>query len=105
MWRNGGREGFVDGILRQHLNRSILLTHEMIARNGLIANTNVTNVQGGSAGFDFSELSTTEAYLFDISVLDDVKLRLSFRTQFAIGKFGTFAAPVPGSNDMLIITT
>ena len=105
MWRAGGREGFVDGILRQHLNRSILLTHEMIARNGLIANTNVTNVQGGSAGFDFSQLSTTEAYLFDISVLDDVKLRLSFRTQFAIGKFGTFAAPVPGSNDMLIITT
>jgi len=103
MWATGGRSGFVNGILRQHLNGSILSVHELLARDSLIQNTNVVNYAGGATSF--AGLGTSEDFTFDIGVMRDVALRLSVRAKFAIQRYGTYGEPVPGSADMLVLTT
>lgn len=75
----------------------------MLARNGLLANTNVKVYMGGAT--DFDGINATGDYKFDIKVLRDIKLRMSWRTKFAVGRAGNYANPVPGNNDLLIIST
>jgi len=103
MWQAGGLGGFINGILRQHLNRSILGVHEKLAKTAMVSNAAVKSYAGGAT--DFSGLAKTSDYKFDIKQLRDIKLRLSIRSQFSLQQFGDYASPVPGSNNLLIITT
>lgn len=103
MWRKGGTRGFIEGILRQHLNRSIVETHEKLSRDAFIENVNVKTYAGGAS--DFSGLSASEDYFYDIKEMRNVKLRLSVRAKFTTHQFGTYANPVPGSSDLLVITS
>ena len=102
-WKANGRDGFARGVLQQHLNQSILGTHEMLARDALINNCNVKTYAGGAT--DFDSINATDPFRFDIKQLRDVKLRLAVRSRFALQQFGDYARPVPGNNDLLIMTT
>lgn len=103
MWQNGGAQGFIDGILRQHLANDIVTQHEKIARDMILTHTNVKTYANGAA--NFSAMSANSAYLFDPTVLRDMKLRLSFRSMFALQQYGEYAQPLPGMNEGLIMTT
>jgi hypothetical protein len=103
-WRLGGRQGFADGILRQHLNRSILITHEKLARDATLNNANVVSYAGGAT--NFAGLLGTSDYKFIIEELRQVDLRLSVRVKDAMLQWGQYdGAPVPGVKDKLVITT
>lgn len=103
-WRLGGRQGFADGILRQHLNRSILETHEKIARDATLTNANVKTYSGGAT--DFSGLAATGDYKYLIENLRQVTLRLSVRVKDAMQQWGEYdGSPIPGVKDMAVITT
>jgi hypothetical protein len=103
-WRGRGRAGFADGILRNHLSRSILLTHEKLARDATINNCNVVTYANGAT--NFAGLSASSDYKFNIQELRDVALRLSVRVKDAMLAWGEYdGAPIPGVNDMLVITT
>lgn len=103
MWRNGGAQGFIDGILRQHLANDIVTQHEKIARDMILNYTNTKSYAGGAA--NFSGMSANSSYLFDPGVLRDMKLRLSYRSMFSLQQYGTYAQPLPGMNEGLILTT
>jgi hypothetical protein len=103
-WRLGGRQGFADGILRQHLNRSILVTHEKIARDATLRNANVVTYPNGATSF--ADLTAAGDYKFVIESLRQTSLRLSVRVHDAMQQWGEYdGAPVPGIKDMLVITT
>lgn len=103
-WQTRGRAGFAAGILGQHLNRSMLVTHEKLARDAVLTNVNVKTYAGGAT--NFATLAGTSSFKFDIQELRDVKLRLSVRVKDAMQEWGEYdGAPVPGVNDMLVITT
>lgn len=103
MWRTAGRAGFAEGILRQHLQRSIVLTFEKIARDAVFNLPTVKTYAGGAT--NFAGLTASGDNKFDVTTLRDVALRLSVRAKDAAGAFGDLAQPVPGVNDYLIITT
>ena len=103
MYRNGGTAGFIDGVLRQHLSNDIVTQHEKIARDMILTHTNVQTYAGGASSF--AGMSTSSAYLFDPTFLRDTKLRLSFRSMFALQQYGVYAQPLPGMNEGLIMTT
>ena len=103
-WRLGGRQGFADGILRQHLNRSMLVTHEKLARDSMLTNVNVTTYPSGAT--DFAGLLANSDFKYDITHLRETELRLSVRAKDAMQEWGEYdGAPVPGVSDMLVITT
>lgn len=103
MWRQGGTQGFIDGILRTHLNNSIVGVSEKLARDSLLLDGAVKTYAGDAT--DASGLSGDTAYTFDPEVLRDVKLRLSVRAKWALQNFGDYANPIPGSNLYMVITT
>lgn len=102
-WRSKGRAGFAAGILRQHLSGSIVTTHEKIARDAMIDNVNVKTYPGGAT--TVNGLINSANFKFDVDQLRETNLRLSFRSKYQLGQFGDLANPVPGSNDMLCVTT
>jgi hypothetical protein len=103
MWRAGGTQGFIDGILRTHLSNSIVGTAEKIARDSLLTMGTIRTYAGGAS--NLSGISATSDYTLDEKVLRDVKLKLSVRSKWAFQNFGDYANPIPGSNLYLVITT
>lgn len=103
MWRNGGTQGFIDGILRTHLNNSIVGTTEKIARDSLLTMGTIKTYAGGAT--NLAGLSATSDFVLDPKELRDVKLKLSVRSKWAFQNFGDYANPIPGSNLYLVITT
>lgn len=103
MWRNGGSSGFINGILNQVLANSVVWTHEKIARDAVIRNTNIKTYAGGAT--TAAGMAATSDYKFDIKQLRDVALRLSARSYFALQTWGDYLNPVPGNNDKLVVTT
>ena len=103
MWNQGGTQGFIEGILRTHLNNSIVGTAEKIARDSLLTMGNIHTYAG--AATNVAGLSATADFTLDPKVLRDVKLKLSVRSKWAFQNFGDYANPIPGSNLYLVITT
>lgn len=103
MWRNGGEAGFISGILRQHLANDMISQAEKISRDMILAHTNVQSYAGGAA--NVAGIGASAAYLFDPSILRDIKLKLSYRSRFSLMQYGTYAQPLPGMSDGLIMST
>ena len=103
MWKNGGSAGLIQGVLRQHLANDMVQQAEKLSRDMILAHTNVKSYAGGAA--NVAGIGASSAYLFDPSVLRDMKLRLSFRSMFSLQQYGTYAQPLPGMNEGLIMTT
>lgn len=103
MWRAGGTQGFINGILRVHLNNSIVGTFEKIARDSLLTMGNIHTYAGDAT--NAAGLQTTTNYTLDPAILRDVKLKLSVRSKWALQNFGDYSNPLPGSNLYLVITT
>lgn len=103
-WVTRGRAGFAAGILAQHLQRSMLVTHEKLSRDAVLTNVNVKTYANGAT--TMAGLGSNSSYKFDITALRDVKLRLSVRVKDALQEWGEYdGAPVPGVSDYLCITT
>jgi len=47
---------------------------------------------------DFSTLQAAAGFTFDITLLEEVALRMSYRVEDTLHKWGDYAQPVPGSN-------
>jgi hypothetical protein len=103
MWRQGGTQGFIDGILQTHLSNSIVGTTEKIARDSLLTMGNIRTYAGGAT--NLAGLSATSDFVLDEKMLRDTKLKLSVRSKWAFQNFGDYANPMPGSNLYLVITT
>lgn len=103
MWRANGEQGFIQGVLRQHLAYDVVAQTEKISRDMLLNYANVKTYAGNAT--DFATVGNTTAYLFDPSVLRDTKLRLAFRSMDALQRYGTYAQPLPGLNLNVVITT
>jgi hypothetical protein len=103
MWREGGTRGFIEGILRVHLNNSIVGTMEKLARDALLTMGAVHTYAGNATSV--AQLAANTSYTLNPKVLRDVKLKLSVRSKWALQNFGDYANPIPGSNLYLVITT
>ena len=103
MWRNGGTRGFIEGILRVHLNNSIVGTMEKVARDSLLTMGAIHTYAGNAT--NVAQLAANTSYTLNPKVLRDVKLKLSVRSKWAFQNFGDYANPIPGSNLYLVLTT
>lgn len=99
----GETRGFIEGVLRYHMNRSIVRTHDRLARNALLQNVAVKTYAGGAS--DLGDMLASKKYYFQPNELRAVKLRLSYRSREALQQYGIYAQPVPGMNVTLAVTT
>jgi hypothetical protein len=102
-WRTQGLPGFVDGILRVHLNATIVGTMEKLARDALLTMGTIHTYAGNATSV--AGLAASTSYTLNPATLRDVKLKLSVRSKWALQNFGDYANPIPGSNLYLVITT
>jgi len=103
MWRAGGSQGFIQGILDKVLGNTVVWTHEKLCRDAIINNTAVQTYANGAT--DATSMAATSEYKFDLRELRKIALKLSVRSRFALQAWGDYAQPVPGSNDKLFIGT
>jgi len=105
----GSRRWFLE-VLRARLMGSIVETHEKIARDALYEYAlhqflgNGDTFASGTA--DFSDVDTSATYQVDVTMFEEVRLRMAERSLDMRQEWGTYANPVPGAGrDMLVLTT
>lgn len=103
---------FLAEVLRDQLADNIVGQQEKVARDGILDNVEHHWMHDGNAFVngtkDFSDLPTDDTGLFDVTLLEDVALRMSFRVEDTLRAYGTYAQPVPGSdfrNSVLVMVT
>jgi hypothetical protein len=103
---------FITQVLRSQLADNIVGQQEKVARDGILDNVLFHWMHDGSAFVngtkDFSDLPTDDTGLFDVTLLEDVALRMSYRVEDTLRAYGTYAQPVPGSdfrNSVLVMVT
>lgn len=93
---------FISAVLRDQLADNIVGQQEKVSRDGILDNCEFTFMHNGDAfsngSNDFSDLPTNSAGVFDVTLLEEVALRMSFRVEDTLKQYGTYARPVPGSN-------
>lgn len=94
--------GFISAVLRDQLADNIVGQFEKIARDGMINNCDFQWMHNGNAFAlgtnDFSDLPADDTGIFNVTRLEDVALRMSFRLEDTTKQYGTYAQPVPGQN-------
>ena len=97
-----GTDAFLSAALRGQLGDNIVGQQEKISRDGILDNALHKFMHDGAAfsaaSWDFSDLPGSSAGGFDIKLLEDVALRLAFRSENMKKAYGSYAQPVPGSN-------
>lgn len=104
-----GTASFMLAVMRLRLSNSIVATHEKLARDAIFnwsqfrfladANTWALGTQ------DLSNLTATSAFQFNIRQVMDMRLRLAERTSKFTQQWGDWARPIPGMNDIMVMTT
>jgi len=93
---------FISAVLRDQLADNIVGQQEKVARDGILDNVDHEFMHNGDAfasgSNDFSDLPTDDTGLFDVTLLEDVALRMSFRVEDTLKQYGNYAQPVPGSD-------
>lgn len=93
---------FIREVLRSQMANDIVAQTERIARDGMINNSQFNYLYDGTAWnattANFSDIPRSSAGLFDIKIMEEVALRMSYRTEYSTRQWGTYAQPVPGSN-------
>jgi len=108
----GDSDQFINRVLEDQLADQIVGITEKVARDGFLDQCTHKFMYDGNpftlATYDFSNLSTTNAYAFNVKYLEDIALRMSYRSENSMKKWGNYASPVPGGNfrdSVLIMTT
>jgi len=108
----GDTPQFITRVLEAQLADQIVHIQENLARDAMYDFCLFPFLYDGSAFVngtnDFSDLTTTSASAFDIRVLEEVALRMSYRVEDTLHKWGNYAQPVPGQNfrsSVLVLTT
>jgi len=104
---------FITRVLEAQLADQVVGIHEKCARDSIFTNC-LFNFMGNDGNawnlgtYDWSSLSASAAYAFDITLLEQSALRMSYRVEDTLHKWGNYAQPVPGSNfrgSVLVMTT
>ena len=98
----GDTASFISAVLRDQLADNIVGQQEKVSRDGIIDNCDFQWMHNGNAfvanSNDFSDLPTDDTGVFDVTMLEDVALRMSFRVEDTLKQYGNYAQPVPGQN-------
>lgn len=104
---------FITRVLADQLADNVVGQMEKIARDGLLDNALFKFLSSNGAAWslgsaDFSNISADESSLFQLSLLEDIALRMSYRVEDTLHAWGDYAMPVPGANfrgNVLVLTT
>lgn len=93
---------FIAQVLRDQLADNIVGQQEKVSRDGIFDNCQFKFLYDGAAfangTHDFSDLPTDASGVFDVTLLEQVALRMSFRVEDTLKQYGSYANPVPGSD-------
>lgn len=106
-WVTGGMstEQYLMVVADKMLAYSTVKTMEHIARNWYLRKA-VHKFYGPDGLYDsFADIGRTPSDMFNIAVLNQIKLRLSVRAESTLQQFGTYAQPVPGMPGALSVMT
>jgi hypothetical protein len=108
----GDTDSFVSRVLEDQLADQIVGIQEKVARDGILDNALHKYIFDGNAWTlgtnDFSSIGTTEASTFSVKMLEDIALRMSYRSEETTKAWGSYAQPVPGQNfrgSLLVMVT
>jgi hypothetical protein len=103
---------FMLQVLRNRLAQGIVETHEKIARDATFDFAEFQFTADGTlfaAGTnDFSDMTATATYQFDIRFVNEIRLRMLERARKWTQRYGSWASPIPGAqyqNDLMIMCT
>ena len=104
-----GTPSFMLAIMRTRLANSIVGTHEKLARDAIFNWAEFKFLADGNTWTlgtnDLSNLTATSTYQFNIRQVMDMRLRLAERTSKFTQQWGDWAKPIPGMNDVMMMTT
>lgn len=94
---------FITRVLDAQLADQVVSIHEKVARDGYLTNClfNYMGYDGNAwslGTYDWSTIQASAAYTFDITLLEESALRMSYRVEDTLHKWGNYAQPVPGGN-------
>lgn len=93
---------FISRVLEAQLADQIVGITEKVARDGILDNAQHKFIYNGKpwtlGTYDFSSISTSSAYAFNVKMLEDIALRMSYRAEDTQKAWGNYAQPVPGQN-------
>ena len=93
---------FITRVLDAQLADQIVGIQEKCARDAMLDFALFKYLPDGSAWDattnNFSNISASAVDAFDVTVLEEVALRMSYRVEDTLHKWGNYAQPVPGSN-------
>ncbi len=93
---------FITRVLQRDMANNIVAQTERIARDGILTNADHLFMWNGNAfangTLDFSDIPADESGLFDVKLLEQVALRMSYRSMYTLKSWGSYANPVPGQN-------
>ena len=95
-------DGFISAVLRDQLADQIVGITEKVARDGILDNCLHKFIPNGNAWLlgtnDFSSITAAESSAFTVKRLEDIALRMSYRSEETVKAWGNYAQPVPGQN-------
>jgi hypothetical protein len=95
---------FINAVLASQMADQIVGVQEKVARDGMLDFALHKFIAGTGNAFsttgtdNFSGISTNSASAFNVKLLEDIALRMSYRSEEATKAWGNYAQPVPGSN-------
>lgn len=104
---------FITRVLEEQLADQIVGIQENLARDAYMDNALFPFLAHNGAAFDlgtsdFSTLGASADYVFDLTLLEQVALRMSYRSEDTLHQWGSYAQPVPGENfrnSVLVLAT
>jgi hypothetical protein len=107
---SGDEPGFIKAVMQEQLLDGVRSITERIARNAHLQYIPNLFMGDGTAfsatTWDFSDMDLTDTFKFDIKFLEEMSLRMSFRCEDTLHKWGNYAQPVPGDqfrNNVLVM--
>jgi len=96
-------DGFITAVLAQQMADQIVGMQEKVSRDGMldfalhkfIFNGNAWSATGTN---NFSGITAAASSAFSVKLLEDIALRMSYRSEEALKAWGNYAQPVPGGN-------
>lgn len=99
-------EELVRFALNEFLADQIVSVAESLARNAMIEDCQYNFLGNGTkitGAVDFSNILASEAFGLDLKFLDDLAYRLRTRSAGKMQKYGTYANPLPGGRDGILV--
>jgi len=104
---------FITRVLEAQLADQVVGIHERVVRDAYYTNAQFQFMgYDGNAWalgtYDWSTIQASSAFAFDITLLEQSALRMSYRVESTLHKWGDYAQPVPGDNfrgSVLVLTT